>query len=313
MAQADPKDLYAVLGVAKTATEAEIKKAYRRLAKELHPDLTGGDAAKSEQFKAVSAAYDLLRDAEKRRRYDAGEIDAEGQERAPQGFYRPHAEADASGRYAYEGSFDDLGDFFSQAFRNSGRSRGGSPFGNMKMRGSDLQFHMEIALRDAISGGTRSVTIPGVGSVEIRIPAGIEDGQTLRLAGKGQPGANGGPAGDALITISVADDPVFTRIGDDLEMELPVSLDEAVLGGAVEVDLPGGGVRLKVPANSSSGRVMRLRGKGMPRRDGSSGDLLVRLKIVLPETSDPALAEAVRNWRASHAYDPRAGWKGNRK
>ncbi|RWR14484.1 DnaJ C-terminal domain-containing protein [Paenirhodobacter populi] len=315
----DNKTPYEVLGVAKTASDAEIKKAYRKLAKELHPDLTGGDAAKADRFKAVSAAYDLLRDAEKRRRYDAGEIDASGQERPQEQYYRQYAENDPSGRYEYEGGFDDLGDLFKNAFRGGGRSRGGfsagfgEDFSHMKMRGQDLHFHMEISFREAVEGGKKAVTLPEAGRLEITIPAGIEDGQTLRLAGKGGPGANGGAPGDALITISVAEDPVFTRDGDDIHMDLPVSIDEAVLGGPVEVPLPGGRVRLKVPANSSSGRVMRLRGKGVVRANGRAGDLLVTLKVVLPQTEDPALAEAIRKWRAEHSYDARANWEGNRK
>ncbi len=308
----DTKTPYEVLGLAKTATDAEIKKAYRKLAKELHPDLTGNDPAKAERFKAVSAAYDLLHDTEKRRRYDAGEIDASGQERPQQQYYRQYAENDPSGRYEFEGGFDDLGDLFKNAF--GGRARGagfgaggGGGFANMKMRGQDRHFHMEIPFLQAIEGGKHPVTLPEIGRVDISIPAGIADGQTLRLSGKGEPGVNGGPAGDALITITVAADPVFSREGDDIHMELPISIDEAVLGGPVEVPIPGGRVRLKVPANASSGKVMRLRGKGV-----KGGDLLVTLKVVLPETEDPSLTEAVKAWRAKHAYDPRADWKGNR-
>lgn len=321
MAQGDPKDLYQVLGVSKTATDADIKKAYRKLARELHPDLTGGDSAKSERFKAVNEAYDLLRDPEKRRRYDAGEIDAEGQERAPRQSYRSYAESDPSGRYEYEGSFDDLGDLFSRAFRDHGAGQGWSgqragqgresPFANMKMRGQDVQFQMQVSFMDAVLGAKTQVTLPGSGDIELRIPAGITDGQTLRLAGKGGAGVNGGPAGDAFVTVSVVEDPLFTREGDDILIDVPVSIDEAVLGGSVEVPVPGGRVRLKVPANSSSGKVMRLRGKGVQRKD-HPGDLLATLRIVLPEHEDASLAEAVKTWRASHSYDARSGWKGNR-
>lgn len=300
----DTKTPYEVLGVAKTASEADIKKAYRKLAKELHPDLTGNDPAKADRFKAVSAAYDLLHDTEKRRRYDAGEIDASGQERPQQQYYRQYAETDPSGRYDHEGGFDDLGDLFRNAF--GGRARGAG-FGTMKMRGQDRHFQMEISFLQAVEGGKHPVTLPEIGRVEISIPAGIADGQTLRLSGKGEPGVNGGPAGDALITITVAEDPVFRREGDDILMDLPISIDEAVLGGPVEVPIPGGRVRLKVPPNASSGKVMRLRGKGV-----KGGDLLVTLKITLPDTEDPSLTEAIRAWRAQHAYDPRAEWRGNR-
>ena len=317
MAETSVRDPYEVLGVAKTATEAEIKKAYRKLAKELHPDLTGGDPKKADRFKEVSAAYDLLRDAEKKRRYDAGEIDASGQEKPQRQYYRSYAEHDPSQRYEFEGGFDDLGDIFSRAFRaqgGAGRGFGGAGggFEQMKMRGQDLHFHLEVGFLDTVTGAKKTVTLPEVGRVELTIPAGIEDGQSLRLAGRGGPGANGGPAGDALVRISVAPDPVFSRDGDDVVMELPISIDEAVLGGPVEVPVPGGRVKLKVPANSSSGRVMRLRGKGVQRAHGTPGDLRITLKIVLPEDEDVALAEAVRAWRAKHHYDPRAGWKGER-
>lgn len=306
MAQQNPKDLYEILGVARTASADEIKKAYRKLARELHPDLTGGDAQKADWFKAVNDAYDLLKDAEKRRRYDAGEIGPDGQEQAPRQSYRSYAETDPSSRYEYEGSFDDLGDLFSRAFRQGKRG-----FGNAKMSGNDVHFQMEISFLDAVLGSVLPVTLPGAGKIELRIPAGITDGQTLRLAGKGEAGVNGGPAGDAFVTLSVADDPVFTREDDDISLELPISVDEAVLGGSIEVPIPGGRVKLKVPANASSGKVMRLRGKGV-QRASKPGDLLVKLRIVLPEKEDTSLADAIRSWRAAHSYDPRAGWKGNR-
>ncbi|MCA8883454.1 MAG: DnaJ domain-containing protein [Rhodobacteraceae bacterium] len=319
MAQTDQNDPYGVLGVAKTATDDEIKKAYRKLARELHPDLTGGDTAKSERFKAVSAAYDLLRDAERRRRFDAGEIDASGQERPQRQYYRSHAEADPSQRYEFSGDFDDLGDIFARAFRDrSGPGGpgsggfGGAGFDRVPLRGRDLHFHLEVSFLDALTGAGKTVTLPESGTLEIKIPPGIEDGQTLRLSGKGGPGANGGPPGDALVRVSVRPDPVFTRDGDDVTMELPISIDEAVLGASVEIPVPGGRVKLKVPPNSSSGRVMRLRGKGVARRTGTAGDLRVTLRIVLPEAEDPSLADAVRTWRAAHVYDPRAGWEGAR-
>lgn len=339
MAKDDTRSPYDVLGVARTATAAEIKKAYRQLAKKLHPDLNPGDAAKQERFKEVSAAYDLLGDEAKRRRFDAGEIDASGQERPQQQYYRHYAETDPSARYEFEGDMDDLGDIFARAFRARGQSGqgqsgqgagqggfsgfggsgpgggfGGGPggHGQFKMRGGDLHFHMEVDFLDAVLGATRTVTLPEIGRIDIKVPAGIADGQTLRLAGKGQPGIGGGPAGDALVQITVRPDPVFAREGNDILMELPVSIDEAVLGASVEAPIPGGRVKLKVPANSSSGRVMRLRGKGVAPAQGAAGDLLVTLKIVLPEAGDAALTEAVKAWRAKNHYDPRAGWRGNR-
>lgn len=333
MAKDEIRSPYDVLGVPKTATAAEIKKAYRQLAKKLHPDLNPGDIAKQEQFKEVSVAYDLLGDEEKRRRFDAGEIDASGQERPQRQYYREYAEFDPSARYEFEGDMDDLGDIFARAFRARGQAGQGSGQGGFagfsgfgggdqgggrgghsqfKMRGGDLHFHMEVDFLDAVQGATKTVTLPEIGRIDIRVPAGISDGQTLRLAGKGQPGIGGGPAGDALVQITVRPDPVFAREGNDILMELPVSIDEAVLGASVEAPVPGGRVKLKVPANSSSGRVMRLRGKGVKPARGEAGDLLVTLKVVLPEGGDVALTEAVKAWRAKNYYDPRAGWKGNR-
>lgn len=309
MAEDKLKDPYDVLGVSKTASEADIKKAYRQLAKKLHPDLNPGDKAKADQFSKVTAAYDLLGDPEKRRRFDAGEIDANQQERPERHYYRSHAEADPSGRYEFDGSFDDLGDFFSQAF---GQRHGGFSGGaRMKMRGGDLHFQLRVGFREALSGAKKTVGLPEGGRIALTIPAGIEDGTTLRLAGKGEPGLNGGPAGDAYVRVDVAPDPVFARDGNDLTMELPVSLDEAVLGSTIAVPTIDGRVNLKIPANSSSGRVLRLRGKGVPKKGGGAGDLLVTIKIVMPEEPDHALEQAIRDWRAVHGYNARDGWKGN--
>lgn len=309
MAQSDVKDPYDVLGVAKTASDAEIKKAYRQLAKTLHPDLNPGDKTKQERFKQVSAAYDLLKDPEKRRRYDAGEIDANAEERPPRQYYR--GQDDPSGRYEFNGDFGDLGDIFSRAFRHADEGRaGGDPFAKMKMRGGDLHFHLKVSFLDALKGARKGVSLPDGTKLEITIPEGIESGKTLRLSGKGEPGLNGGPAGDAYVAIEVLPDPVFTRDGDDILMDLPVSIDEAVLGATVAAPVPGGRVNLKIPPNSSSGRVMRLRGKGVSHRKGSAGDLLVTLKIVLPENPDEELVKVIQAWREAHSYDPRADWKG---
>lgn len=305
MSQDEVNDPYVLLGVSRDASAADIKKAYRRLARELHPDLNAGDEQKQERFKAVAAAYHLLRDAEQRRRYDAGEIDASGAERPQQRYYRSYAGADPTHRYEFDGDFSDLGDIFGQAFRQRyGQS------GSSAMRGADRLFHMQISFRDAVLGGKHTVTLPESGRLEVTIPAGIDDGQTLRLAGKGEPGVNGGPAGDALVRIEVTPDPVFSRDANDLRLELPVSIDEAVLGAQTDVALPGGRIKVKIPPNSGSGRVLRLKGKGI-RRGAQQGDLLITLKIVLPPAEDTALADAVRQWRAAHSYDPRAGWKGN--
>ncbi|WP_354432604.1 J domain-containing protein [Martelella mangrovi] len=307
------QDPYQLLGVAKTASQDEIKKAYRQLAKKLHPDLNPGDAAKAEQFSQVTAAYDLLSDPEKRRRFDAGEIDINQQERPERQYYRAHAEADPSARYEFEGGFDDLGEFFARAFGGRAGDGAGQRRSSMRMRGQDRHFHLQVSLIEALSGAKKTVGLPEGGRIALTIPAGIEDGKTLRLAGKGEPGVNGGPAGDAYVRVEVLPDAVFTRDGDDIALELPVGVDEAVIGATVSVPTIGGRVNLKVPANSSSGRVMRLKGKGAPKPGGGAGDMLVTLKIVLPPEPDPALEEALRAWRSEHGYDPRAGWKGGRR
>nr|WP_272213456.1 DnaJ C-terminal domain-containing protein [Marinicella sp. W31]MDC2879412.1 DnaJ C-terminal domain-containing protein [Marinicella sp. W31] len=296
----------------KRPLRTRIKKAYRQLAKKLHPDLNPGDAAKAEQFGRVTASYDLLSDPEKRRRFDAGEIDANQQERPERQYYRTHAEADPSARYEFEGGYDDLGEFFSRAF--GGRASAGSrqERGSMRMRGEDRHFHLQVSLIEALSGAKKTVGLPEGGRIALTIPAGIEDGKTLRLSGKGAPGVNGGPPGDAYVRVEVLPDAVFVRDGDDILLDLPLGIDEAVLGASVPVPTIDGRVNLKVPASSSSGKVMRLKGKGAPKSGGGAGDMLVTLKIVLPPKPDPALEEALRAWQGEHGFDPRAGWKGGR-
>ncbi len=309
-------DPYKVIGVKPDATDAEIKKAYRALAKELHPDINPGNAKNEERFKKVSAAYNFLRDPEKRRRFDAGEIDATGAEVPPREFYRDYAGSGQANRYQTTGDFDDLSDIFARAFggrtgMGSGRydSAGGM---RMQMPGGDVQYNLEISFLDAVNGTKYPVKTPDGHSLEISIPAGIEHGQTLRLAGRGQPGFNGGPPGDALVHVSVAPHPHFQRDGADILLDLPISIDEAVLGGTVSVPTIAGRVKLRIPAGSSSGRVMRLNGKGVSAKGRKAGNQLVTLRIVLPDHIDPDLKSAIENWHKAHPYDARKGWKGER-
>jgi DnaJ-class molecular chaperone len=296
-------DPYAALGLGKSASAEDIRKAYKRIARESHPDLNPGDPKAEAKFKAASAAYDLLKDPDQRGRFDRGEIDASGQERAERRFYREYAEGpDAAYRSARGYEDIDMSDVFSDLF---GRRARGGPEG-FAMRGADAHYTLEISFLDAVYGATKRLSLPGGGPLEVTIPQGVTDGQTIRLRGKGSPGVGGGPAGDALVTITVAPHPTFRREGDDIEIELPITLDEAVLGAKVETPTIDGPVKLTIPKGVSSGRVLRLRGKGV-RRGDARGDQRVTLKIVSPPTIDPALQAFFETWRKDHAYDPRKG------
>lgn len=291
---------YEVLGVAPSASAGEIQKAYRKLAKTLHPDLNPGDRSAEEKFKAVSGAYDLLKDAEKRRRYDAGEIDETGAERPPQQFYRDFAGADY-GRYSSDAGFADYAggdDPFADLFRRSAQARA-------NRRGQELYYRLSISFEQSISGGQQRITLPTGGTLDVSFPAGILDGQTLRLKGKGAPGAGAGGPGDALIEIEVRPDARFVRDGDDITIEVPISLTEAVLGGKVRVPTPTGDVTMTVPPGSNSGSTLRLKGKGAPRAGGTRGDELVKLRIVLPKPADAELEQFVKNWEAGKTFNPR--------
>ncbi|MGM0661774.1 MAG: DnaJ C-terminal domain-containing protein [Pseudomonadota bacterium] len=300
------KDPYEVLGVKKTATQDEIKKAYRKLAKKLHPDLHPGDEDKKAQFQAVAAANDLLSDPEMRRRYDAGEIDASGHERPERQFYHQYADQEAGRRYdpgAGMGGFQDASDIFSDLF---GRRAGGGGFRQeFHARGPDTRYHLEVDFLDAARGTKRSVTMPDGKTIEITIPAGLKDGQTLRLRGKGGPGLGDGPPGDALVTIAVRPHPVFTRDGDDIEIELPITFDEAVLGAKVDVPTISGEVSMTIPRGASSGHRLRLKGKGIRKGRTVAGNQYVRLKIVLPEKIDDQMEDLARRWRDHAAFDAR--------
>jgi DnaJ-class molecular chaperone len=287
-------DPYRTLGVKRDASQEDIQKAYRRLAKKLHPDLNPGNKKAEEEFKDVSAAYDLLGDPDKRKRFDRGEIDASGAERASHGFYRDYAErGGASNPYTSDAGFADFGsdeDIFAQLFGRGGRE-------NLRMRGQDSVYRLELDFLDAINGGKRQVTLPDGEALDVTIPPGTHDGQILRLRGKGKPGIGGGKAGDALIEIQVRPHPEFIRKGDDIYIELPISLKEAVLGGKARAPTPSGPVSVNIPKWSNTGSVLRLRGKGVPRPGGGRGDEYVTLKIMLPDKRDPELERFVATWQ----------------
>jgi DnaJ-class molecular chaperone len=295
---------YEVLGVKATASEDEIRTAYRKLAKRYHPDLNPGNKEAEARFKEISAAYDIISDKEKRARFDRGEIDASGAERPERAYsrYQGFAEDAPGGKYEFHSAEgmapEDLDDLF--AFFRGGRA-GASP--GMRRRGADQHYHLEVDFLTAVNGARRRLDLAPGHSLEVTIPAGVRDGQVLRLAGQGGPGRDGAAAGDALIEITVAPHPFFRREGDDIHLDLPVTLGEAVLGGKVSVPTPSGAVTMTVPANANSGKVLRLKGKGV----GGRGDQYVTLKIMLPEHGDADLAKFLRDWSAKHPYDPRRG------
>lgn len=301
------RDPYDVLGVTKGAEIKDVKKAYRKLARELHPDLHPGDMKAEDQFKEVAAAYDFLSDADKKKRYDAGEIDPSGTPRAERTFYRDYAEGGTGTRYSDPREFyRDLDgmDFFSDLFGGRAGPRQGAP----KMAGGDVRHVTEIDFLDAVNGASRSVVLPDGKRLRVTIPAGSEDGDVLRLKGQGMPGLGGGPAGDLLIELRIRPHPAFTRKGRDIHAELPITLAEAVLGGKVEVATADGSVSLTVPKGSNTGSRLRVRGKGVPAAGGGArGDHYVELKVVLPTAPDPELTRLVEDWAANHPYTVRSG------
>jgi DnaJ-class molecular chaperone len=295
-------DPYETLGVKKDASQDELQKAYRRLAKKLHPDLNPGNKQAEEQFKEVSAAYDVLGDPEKRARFDRGEIDASGAERPRHRYYRDFADGDAANPYTNDAGFADFAgseDILSEILGRQAR-------GNVRMRGADAHYRLGLDFLDAVNGGKQQLTLPDGSVLDVTIPPGTRDGQILRLRGKGRPGIGGGPPGDALIEIEVRPHRIFTRKDDDIHVELPISLQEAVLGAKVEVPTPTGAVTMTVPKWANTGTVLRLKGKGAPRSDGSHGDEYVTLKIVLPDKPDPELEKLVADWRPAATHSPRA-------
>lgn len=295
---------YHILGVDKTASAEQIQQAYRKLAKELHPDLHPGDSAAEERFKQVNAAYTLLSDSEKRRQYDAGEIDAEGQERPERSYYRSHADGGEGAKYhRYEGfgDFGSMDDAFAEILR-----RGESGGGSLKMRGGDTTYTMPVRFMEAARGTKKQAAMPDGKSLNVTIPEGLRDGQTLRLKGQGMPGFGGGPPGDAYIEVRVLPHKFFTRNGDNVHMTLPVTLGEAVLGGKVKVPTVSGPVELQVPKGSNTGSTLRLRGKGiLNKRNGQHGDQLVQLQVVLPDVPDAELSTFLAEWAPKRPYDPR--------
>lgn len=302
-------DPYETLGLTRSATADDIRKAYRKLVRASHPDLHPDDAGAEARFKEIAAAHDLLKDPATRARFDAGEIDAAGAERPQRQYYRDFAEA-AGNPYQQQRGFGTQGDpadIFAEILRQRTR-QGGEDYGSRGYAapGQDFRYTLDVPFLDAARGGEIRITLPDGAGLAVRIPRGARDGQTLRLRGKGGPGQAGGPPGDAMITLSVRPHRVFQREGDDIRVVLPVTIAEAVLGARVTAPTITGPVSLTIPAGASSGRVLRLRGRGVtPAGGGTAGDQLVELKIVTPPTADPALRDFLAGWQKSHAHDPR--------
>ena len=294
------RDPYEVLGVARGAEEDEIKRAYRRLAKELHPDVNDNDSKVAEHFKEVSAAYALLGDGAQRGRFDRGEIDAGGQEKRRFRYEYAGGPRRGGGGFRFGGGgADDVFREFADIF-----SRRGERGGGRIRQGGDRTFKITVDFLDAALGTTRRVSLPTGKTLDIRIPAGIEEGKTIRLKGQGDPGPPGASAGDALVEVQIRPHPHFEREGAEIRLTLPVTVYEAMLGARIAVPTIHGPVTVTVPKGSSAGRKLRLKGRGIPGEDGK-GDQIVTLEIVLPETADDALTDLVERWRAEHAYDVR--------
>jgi len=295
------KDPYDILGLGRASSDDDVKRAYRKIAKETHPDMHPGNAAMEQRFKEATTAYDLLSNKEKRGQYDRGEIDAEGNPKGGFGFNQANAES--AGGFGFRGA--GMEDIFSDLF---GGARGAAQRAGVgRIPGADVRYTVRIDFLAAVKGVRRQINRHDGKSLNVNIPAGTEDGQTLRLKGQGLQGKNGGVAGDAYVEVSVDPHPFFKREKSDIELELPISIDEAILGAKIKVPTVNGPVTVTVPPYSSSGTRLRLKGRGVlaPHGGGNAGDQYVRLKIILPEERDEQLEEFARNWTQTHNFDAR--------
>lgn len=300
---------YDVLGVSKTASEAEIKKAYRRLAKEFHPDRNKNDVKAKDRFAEANSAYEIVGDAEKRKQFDRGEIDADGKPRATgfEGFSGGFGgrgggfEGFPGGRGGGGGMGEDIfSHIFGEAFRAGGAGPGGG-FQRQAARGEDVAAELSVTLEQVGAEEKLRLALPTGREVDVMVPKGVADGQTIRLRGLGHPGGPRSEPGDALLTIRIQPHPRFKPEGADLRVTVDVPLEEAILGGTIRVPTLTGAVEMKMPAMTSSGRTFRLRGKGLPKKDGTRGDLFAITAIVLPDADEAALTEYARTRRAARA------------
>lgn len=302
------RDPYQELGVARTASADEVRKAFRKLAKQNHPDTNPDNKAAEERFKKITAAFDIVGDAEKRKKFDAGEIDADGRETMRGGFAGGQGPWGASGGYQQRGGMDDgvdLGDILGEMFGGRGGQQGrGGGFGGFSQRGGDVRATLQIDLEEAIRGGRKRIAFSDGRTLDVNIPKGAQEGQVLRLKGQGSPGRSG--PGDALIELAFAPHAVYRREGDNLVMDLPITVPDAVLGAKVQAPTPEGPVMLTVAKGSNTGSTLRLKGRGMTNaKTGKRGDLLARLAVVLPESADSELESFAETWRRERPYKPK--------
>ena len=304
-------DPYKTLGVARDATEADIKKAYRKLAKELHPDRNKDNPKASERFSQVTNAYDLLNDKDKRARFDRGEIDGDGNPAAPFGFGgggggRPHPGGFRSEGYESGPGSPDMSDIFEGLFGGAQRGGGGGFSGGFGRRaqpkGENVAYRLQVPFVEAATLEPQRVTLADGKTLDLKLPAGVETGTQMKLAGKGEQGPGG--AGDAILTIEVQPHKFFTRDGDDVRLDLPITLAEAVLGGSIKAPTVDKPVMLTIPKGTTSGKTLRLKGKGFHKKGGTRGDQLVTLMIDIP-ASDAALTAFVESWDGREAGNPR--------
>ncbi|MBM3533158.1 MAG: hypothetical protein FJX60_09015 [Alphaproteobacteria bacterium] len=313
------RDPYQTLGVPRGASQDEIKAAYRKLAKKFHPDLNPGKPEVERQFKEVNAAYDVVGDAEKRAKFDRGKIDASGQEQRQGGFWRggrSGARANAGGGNAAGGDpfagspFGAADDIFEEFIRQATRGgaaggRGRRSSGPRPERGADVTYSLKLDFAEAAAGIKKRVTFPDGRALDVAIPPGTEEGAKLRLKGQGRPGTHGGEAGDAYVDIQVAPHALFERKGNDVYLDLPITLQEALAGAAITVPTIDGKVTLRVPEHSNAGTTLRLKSKGIPDARGASrGDQYVRIRIALPDEPDRELERFIEKWKPKN-YQPR--------
>ena len=324
------RDPYSVLGVAKNASEGDIKKAFRKLAKKYHPDQNKDDPGAQKRFAEANQAYEILGDKEKRAQFDRGEIDAEGKQRFHAGGFdgfTGHEDFGTGGRRSYRssggpgggsGSFDDIlndifGGFGGGKNRGGGAGAGAGGFAGAgarakappKTKGRNADIIARVSLEDIVNSGKTQVTLPNGKTVNVTLPKGVVEGEKIRLKGQGHPGENGGPAGDAMVEIRFKPHTLFEVKGSDLLLDLPLTLYEAVLGAKVRTPTLSGAVNLTIPANASSGKTMRLKGKGLPTKTGGHGDLLVKLQIVMPPHGDDELDTLMKAWKEITPYRAR--------